>query len=189
MCWTDATVFVHNLFCNTFVMYAKDDRSVPWYKPHSTVEAGRSVLRHRDDRWINNLFIGGTGLITVPEKRPGYVINHNVYLDGALSHRIQDTARIVQRAPSHIQFETEEKGATLSFYLDKSIFDSTYPKITAKLIGELDVSKMTIQMPAGEPLDITTDYFGNPINASRVLPGPFQDITTGTNTFSFYDDE
>ncbi len=188
MCWTDGTVFIHNLFCNAFVMYAKDDRSVPWYKPHSTVEAGRSELRHRDDQWINNLFIGGTGLITVPEKRPGYVIDHNVYLDGALSHRIQDTARIVQRAPSDIRFEAEEKGATLSFNLDKSIFDSSYPKITAELIGEFAVSKMTIQTPAGEPLDITTDYYGNPIKASRVLPGPFQDISSGNNTFNFNHD-
>jgi hypothetical protein len=189
MCWGDGNVFIHNLFCNTVVTYRKDDRKVPWYKPHSTLEAGRSRMRHRDDQWINNLFIGGGGLNTVPVKRPGYVIAHNVYLDGALPHMKQDAGSFVQWVPSNIRLEAEENGATLSFNLEKSIFDSPYPKITAELIGELAVSKMTIQTPAGEPLDITTDYFGNPIKASSVLPGPFQDITAGTNTFSFYDDE
>jgi len=186
MCWGDGTIFIHNLFSNTFVTYRKDDRKVPWYKTHSSVEAGRSRIHHRDDRWINNLFIGGGGLNTVPVERPGYVIDHNVYLEGAFRHMKQDTASMVQQAPSDIRLETEENGATLSFNLDKSIFDSTYPKITAELIGELPVTKMLIQTPAGEPLDITTDYFGNPIKASRVLPGPFQNISIGTNTFRLW---
>ena len=186
MYWGDGTIFIHNLFYNTVVTYRKDDRKVPWYKPHSTVEAGRSRIRHRDDQWINNLFIGGGGLSTVPVKRPGYVIDHNVYLDGAPKHRNQDAASIVQKAPADIRFEVEEHGVTLRFNLAKSIFDSTYPKITADLIGELAASKMAIQTPAGEPLDITTDYYGNPIKALSVLPGPFQDITTGTNTFRLW---
>ena len=118
MCWGDGTVFIHNLFCNTFVTYRKDDRKVPWYKPHSTVEAGRSRIHHRDDRWINNLFIGGGGLNTVPVERPGYVIDHNVYLEGAFRHMKQDAASMVQQAPSDIRLETEENGATLSFNLD-----------------------------------------------------------------------
>jgi len=186
VCWGDGTIFAHNLFYGTVVRYKKDGRMVPWYEPHSTVEAGRGRIVHHDDRWINNVFIAGGGLKTAPVDRPGYVIDHNVYLDGASKHSKLDVSSIVEKARSDIRFNAETNDVTLSFNLSQAVFDSTYPQITAQRIGKLSVSKMTIETPDGKPLDIATDYYGRPVNASCVLPGPFQGIAAGKNTFRLW---
>ena len=185
LCWGDGTLFVHNLFYRTEVRHKKDGRRIPWYEPHSTVEAGRDRIQFRDDRFINNIFIGGSGLQHTPAGA-GYLVDHNVYLDGARKHGKQDGSSIVDKSPSDIQFKSETSGATLKFNLGKAVLDSKYPQITSKLLGKLEVSKMNIETPDGKPLDITTDYFGNPIEASRVLPGPFQSIKAGRNTFGLW---
>ncbi len=48
------------------------------------------------------------------------------------------------------------------------------------------VPEMAIETPDGKPLEIAGDYYGKPIKAKRVLPGPFQDINAGTNTFRLW---
>ena len=182
-CWSDGLIFVHNLFYNTQIVHRKSGRKVPWYKPHSTVEAGRAGIMLRDEQWVNNIFIAGSGLKPAPQNRPGYVMNHNVYLDGAAKHPLLDKASITSAMPSGSQFQPGPQGVTLKFNLDSDIFKATYPGISSAFIGKLPFPKMTIETPDGKPLDIAADYYGKPIKPKRIMPGPLQGINAGTNTF------
>ena len=42
---------------------------------------------------------------------------------------------------------------------------------------------MTLQNPDASPLTINTDYYGTPIVASKVVPGPFQNLTATAKNY------
>ena len=147
---------------------------------------GREKIRLVDQQWFNNLFIGGSGLKPAPEGRPGYAIDHNVYLDGVGKHPSLDQAGIAGVKPSGSRFKSESRSATLEFNADSAIFGKTCPRISSATIGKLSVSKMTIETPDGRPLEIATDYFGQPIQSGHVLPGPFQAMKAGTNSLNLW---
>ena len=53
------TAFVHNLFCGTAQPRPVLNRSMPYHLPHSTELAGFALHYGGDDRFYNNVFVGG----------------------------------------------------------------------------------------------------------------------------------
>lgn len=53
------TAFVHNLFMGFIQNYDVRNRSTPYHIPHSTEVAGYSFVYGGDDRFFNNIFVGG----------------------------------------------------------------------------------------------------------------------------------
>jgi alpha-N-arabinofuranosidase len=184
--WSDGTIFAHNLFYHTSVVHKASQREVPWYQPHSTVEAGRGNIQLRDEQWHNNLFIAGSGLQHAPPARPGFIIAHNLYLDGARPHPVLDKRSITGSAPSHTRLRPEPANVVIGFHLDELVFDPAHPRLSSAVIGRLPVPNMTIETPDGQPLHIAADYFGKEIPAARIAPGPFQGIQAGANRFRLW---
>lgn len=54
------TAFVHNLICGFMDAYPVPDRATPYHLPHSTQVLGTALTYGGDDRWYNNLFVGGS---------------------------------------------------------------------------------------------------------------------------------
>lgn len=54
------TAFVHNLCMGHFNHYDVLDRSTPYHLPHSTDLLGTTLVYGNDDRWYQNIFVGGT---------------------------------------------------------------------------------------------------------------------------------
>ncbi len=53
--------YVHNLCCGKMVQVKVPDRSTPYHFPHTTQVAGTAVVYGGDDRYYNNIFVGGRG--------------------------------------------------------------------------------------------------------------------------------
>ncbi|MCL2079430.1 MAG: right-handed parallel beta-helix repeat-containing protein [Oscillospiraceae bacterium] len=51
--------YVHNLFAGKFALHFSTDRATPYHVPHSTEVAGFSAIFGGDDRYYQNIFIGG----------------------------------------------------------------------------------------------------------------------------------
>lgn len=51
--------FVHNLISGFMDIYPVLDRATPYHLPHSTMVLGTALTYGGDDRWYNNLFVGG----------------------------------------------------------------------------------------------------------------------------------
>ena len=51
--------YVHNLFAGKFALRFSTDRSTPYHTPHSTEVSGFSATFGGDDRYYQNIFIGG----------------------------------------------------------------------------------------------------------------------------------
>jgi alpha-N-arabinofuranosidase len=54
--------YVHNLCCGKMHLHKVLDRSTPYHFPHTTQVAGTAVVYGGDDRFYNNLFVGGEGI-------------------------------------------------------------------------------------------------------------------------------
>jgi hypothetical protein len=161
---------------------------VPYYKPHSTELAGRNETKLRHERWYNNIFIGDS-ISKIPknvDNTSGFLVNNNVYLDNSPEFPFEGEKSIVDKLKSEFVFENNQDVASLSFILGKLLFEGTYPLITSKMIGKIPLPQMFMENPDGTPLDIITDYFGNPIDPKKVMPGPFQKIIPGINKFTVW---
>lgn len=184
--WSDGNIYAHNLFYQSpsFELRGVPDRPfVPYYKPHSTELAGRNETKLRHQRWYNNLFIGDS-IAKMPRmgsKSSGFLVNNNVYLDQSPPFPFEGDQSLIERPKSNLEFEDHSKYAELSFQLGKVIFEHTFPLITSRMIGKMPLPQVFMEHPDGTPLDITTDYFGYPIDPNNVQPGPFQKILQGIN--------
>lgn len=60
--------YIHNLFCGTMRREPVLDRSTPYHFPHSTAPLGTAFVYSGDDRWYNNIFLGGQKTYTDQSK-------------------------------------------------------------------------------------------------------------------------
>lgn len=64
---SEGGAYVHNLISGRIRLRAELMRSTPFHAPHSTEVRGLSWIRGGDDRYYNNLFVGGNGLSAYDE--------------------------------------------------------------------------------------------------------------------------
>ena len=188
---SDGNIYAHNLFYQSpyFEFIAEPNRPfVPYYKAHSTELAGRNETKLRHVRWYNNIFIGDS-IRKIPQNvdsTSGFLVNNNVYLDNSPGFPFEGDESIVDNLKSELVFESNQDIASLSFILGKLPIKGSYPLITSKMIGKTPLPQVFMENPDGSPLDITTDYFGISIDPKKVMPGPFQKISTGINKFTVW---
>ena len=189
--WSDGNIYAHNLFYQSpmFHLMGEPGRPfVPYYKPHSTEEAGRNETKLRHERWYNNIFIGGNAEKT-PKKvkdTSGFLVNNNVYLDGEPKFPFEGDESVVDELKSELEFQNNSDIASIQFNLSDLPFKENYPLITSKMTGKTPLPQVFMEKADGAPLDITTDYLGNAIDPKNVKPGPFQNIAAGFNKFDVW---
>jgi hypothetical protein len=182
----------HNLFVDCiFHFSAAPTRIVPYYKPHSTTRAGKIGPTLQHERIFNNIIIGGGGftrggLIRGNANAADFIVNHNVYLGNAGKFKDQDADSVADASKADVEFKRDAKSATISYKLPAAVFDKKYPLITSKFMGKVPLADMFMEHPNGKPLNITSDFYGKPIDPKKVLPGPFQAIKKGDNTFKVW---
>jgi len=158
-------------------------------------------------KWYNNIFVGRPGLVdaekltaadfppggsykyfkkkSVSFDMPGFALDGNVYLDGAEKSK-HDKTGIVDESPINGEFTGEKFPVTLSVTLGKTALSAACKPVTSKGVGVFEIPGMALETQDKKPLDVTTDYYGNPIKAEKVLPGPFQKIVEGKNSFTLW---
>jgi alpha-N-arabinofuranosidase len=180
---SESQIFVHNLFYHASVMWSVDPRRPPIWEPHSFKRAGSQTITPRDDKWYGNIFIGG-GLHLAPEG-PGIAIDYNVYLDGARKSRY-DQHSVVDSAPADFNCYADRNLIAVDFRVPKDALAVQCPKIASAMLGKFPVSGMMIENPDGSPIEIANDFFGKPRKSEPGVPGPFQDVAAGMNSFTVW---
>ena len=189
---SNGVVFAHNLFSDCdFNFSTSARRIVPYFKPHSTVRAGKTAVSLKHNRIFNNLVIGGAGfnhdkLIRGECDASDVQSDHNVYLDGAGGFAGKDKASVVADSKTDIRFNVGKDAATVNLNMPAAAFKVKCPLITSKLIGKVPLAEMSMEHPDGKALDITTDYFGQAIDPIKARPGPLQNIKAGKNSFRLW---
>lgn len=180
---SEGGAYVHNLFMGKIHSFAEHGRYTPYFLPHTTEVAGLSVIPGGDDRYLNNLFApvitdnadkinGKYGLPVYNKTVYPMLVDGNVYYNSAEPFA-QEVNKIVDaNFNPDAKIEETDNGVYLSFSLNNQESLKTSHVTTARL-GKAKLPKQLFENPDGTPIEIATDYHGNPRTVTPV-PGPFE---------------
>ncbi len=183
--WSEGGAFVHNLIAGNIELRPQK-RETPFQFPHSTKVAGLEITKCGDNRYYNNIFIGGvkeihnrkSGLGVYKNAELPMFVDGNVYLNGAKSFANESNFQELDYNPN-IQIEEKEDGTYLSMNLEKAIFKMKNRTVTTELLGKVKIPNLNYENPDGTPFIIDVDYFGNARNKRNPTPGPFEKMGAG----------
>jgi alpha-N-arabinofuranosidase len=179
---SEATVFAHNLFVDCGYDYSPDTgRRSQYYKPHTTIGAGRKTGTAQDDKWFNNIFVR-SGLDRVRDAS-GYVSDYNVFLEGAKNSSFGDKNSVVDSYVTGLTVKDGPLKTTITFSMNDSPFRMKGPLVDAKLVGIFPTVGQTIEDRHGRPIKVDTDINGKKL--SQPIPGPIKDLRKGLNTITW----
>jgi alpha-L-arabinofuranosidase len=185
--------FVHNIFAGALKLYSFDSRKTPFFRPHSTTLAGLHNNPGGDVRFYNNLFVQHPDLSLFNHTRLPVWMDGNVFLDGAKPSRWEEKPPVKRNwlVKMHFvqAFKVSQKDGR--FYLRMKFKKAWMTKrtrklVTSELLGKAVIPDLPFEQPDGEPVTISTDYFGDTRNESNPTPGPFEFPPYGKRDFEVW---
>jgi alpha-N-arabinofuranosidase len=178
--WSEGGAYAHNLFAGRLILRPELRRETPFHKAHSTELAGLVNIKGGDDRFFNNLFVGGTGLAPYDKAVQPVTMEGNVFLKDAKPAQAEKDPLVQAEADPGIQLVEKPDGFHLEITVDKAwTAGKTRTLVTTERLGKAAIPGLPYEMPDGSPIRIDKDYFGKPRKASNPAPGPFEDAGTG----------
>ena len=176
--WSEGGAYVHNLIAGNIELLPQS-RETPYQLPHSTEVGGLKTTKCGDNRYFNNIFVGGvregqgrvSGLGVYAEAALPMYVNGNVYLNGAQGYGEEENQLVLDDDPG-IQIEETETGIVLSMRLDKSLGRMKNQLVTTDLLGKAIIPDQGYVNPDGTEITIETDYSGKGRDLKNPFPGP-----------------
>ncbi len=202
--------YVNNLCCGLISQYPVLDRPTPYHLPHSTQVMGVIGVYGLDDRWYQNIFVGGaeerpygtavydgaalsleefTGKIRAYEGdmlqayakiRQPAYIHRNVYLNGAKAFEKEDDAVCFAEYRPEVEVEICGGETVLHITLPEGITGKGNVVVDSALLGNPRVTEAGYENPDGSPLAVDTDLQGEKYK-NEVQAGPLQCLKPGEN--------
>jgi len=190
--WSEGGAYVHNLIAGNIELRPQS-RHTPCHKPHSTELAGLINIVGGDDRYINNIFIGGveetgerkSGLAVYENAELPMMVEGNVYLNGANNFKRQENQLILDYNPV-VRIEEKSDGIFLTMNFDKQILKMKNRLVTTELLGKAKIPGQKYTNPDGSSVSIDKDFFGNKRDIKNPVPGPFEKVEKGKNRLSVW---
>jgi len=178
--WSEGGAFVHNLIAGNIELRPQS-RETPFQLPHSTKVGGLKTTKCGDDRYYNNIFVGGvnenqrikSGLVIYENAELPMYVDGNIYLNGAKSFKKETNQLEIDYNPDIKLLERVDE-IYLSMDFNKSIFEMKNKIITTELLGKAQIPNLRFENPDGSPLTINNDFFGNIRNEINPTAGPFE---------------
>ncbi len=198
---SQGSAYVHNLFAGRMVAQPERARETPYHPNNKTGIRGLAHISGGDNRYYNNIFIGngtdGAGesilhpsfRLNAPHHTPGglgyglWVYDEqdhplqtggNVYYHGARPWKEEANAAMFADTGPVLAFDDQSKSLTLKMSGLKE--HAIYPLVNTDLLGKPLIANVKFIQPDGGFLVIDTDYFGNPRDRKKPVPGPFNKI-------------
>ncbi len=182
--YSQGGAYVHNLMVGGIRVYHGETRLTPTLKPHSTEIASLDGNPSGDDRFYNNLMLDRASLTPYDTAKLPVFMSGNVFLAGAQPSNHEEGPIVHPDAKPDLQFTESPNAATLTITLDPGwAGDVTRKPVTTALLGEAAIPKLPYENSDGSPLQIDTDFFGNPRSKTNPAPGPFASPGQGTLQF------
>lgn len=204
------TAFVHNL-CGGFMNhYNVLDRSTPYHLPHSTEVLGTTLVYGNDDRWYQNIFIGGNeeGKKYGTSDYDGAPVSMDEYIERVKAVGAGDVEMFAQvRQPVYINgntylngakaFDREEKnyiddmnpgmsieekeeGVYLNITLPEAMFELDTAPICTELLGMPRLTEQRFENPDGSDIVLDYDLLGKN-RKDKATVGPIEELNPGKN--------
>jgi alpha-N-arabinofuranosidase len=201
---TDGVVYAHNLFVDANQAYSEfTTRSSGFFKPHTTIQAGSRDGTHREDKWLNNIFIR-RGLDELPFLRyvrvpgassalkinvedfkgaPSMLVDHNLFLEGANRSSFGDAGSVVDSFPAKFKIDSRPTGVTLEFFMNESYSLVESAIVDSERVGVFSTTGQTIADQNGNPIRLDIDFNGK--DFEKPIVGPISNLSQGRNTVSW----
>ena len=153
--WSQGGSYCHNIIPGTLSVNPQT-RVTPYHRPHTTEVLGLAPIQGGDDRYFNNL---------MSEDHP--------------FARIQDMDNVVMEGNQPLRsIDIIEKDDGVYLSIELPTLEPTQP-VTAARLGKTSVSQAAFENPDGSPMNVDTDYFGNPRDPENPGVGPFAALEPG----------
>jgi len=169
--------YIHNLFAGS-IWRGGAGRRTPYHKPHSTMIAGYERIFGGDNRFHNNIFVGG-GLSGYDNLKFPSQAGGNVYLKQARPYGKETVFARNQDFDPRIEVVEEGENVFLKISVDPSLLKLDSKMITSDQLGKALIPDLPFENPDGSPVKIDKDYLGADRNAKNPMPGPFEKIEAG----------
>ena len=174
------TIVAHNLFINAANAHYTTNRNyIELYKPHTKIIIGGDTVAIINDKYYNNIFIGGNN--NIPQ-RPGYKCDYNAYLQGAIKSSWADTKSYDNPGYiANVQVENNDSATIVSFIVDEGAASLKCPLVSNAMIGICYPTKQGIENNDGSPIDVNIDIMGQLRSTVNPKVGPVESIRSGIN--------
>jgi hypothetical protein len=178
--WSEGGAYMHNLIAGNIELRPQD-RLTPYHLPHSTELIGLKKTLCGDNRYFNNIFVGGvsendrtkSGLGVYESAELPMFVDGNVYLKSARKFSKEKNFLEIKTNPE-IQIEEKENGIFLSINLDEKILKMQNKLVTTEILGKAVIPNAAFENLDGSPLVIDSDFFGKKRNTKNPTAGPFE---------------
>ena len=182
---SEGGAYTHNLIAGNIELHPQD-RFTPYHLPHSTELAGLIQTRCGDNRYFNNIFVGGvaegernkSGLGMYENVELPMFVNGNIYLNSARKFSKEESQLEIKTNPN-IQIDEKADGIYLKMNFDEKILKMKNQYVTTQLLGKALIPNAGYENPDGSPLSIDTDYLGKKRDKQNPTAGPFENPGTG----------
>ncbi len=183
--WSEGGAFVHNLIAGNIEL-SPQKRETPFMVAHSTKVAGLATTKCGDNRYYNNIFVGGvkeikgrkSGLGVYESTELPMFVDGNIYLNGARIFADELNSVSLDYHPN-ISIEEKEDGIYLLMSVNKKGFKIRNKMVTSEVLGKAKITNLGYENPDGTSIIIDTDYFGIKRNKRNPSAGPFEKNHTG----------
>ncbi len=189
--------YVHNLMTGMILSQLAPARSTPFHYAHSTRIAGHGKTEGGDNRFYNNILVGGsnTGSPAVRDPKTGVLKGYglwvyetakyplqtggNVYFNGARPYSSEKDALVLTSVDPKIEVVEGDGGVRIRLSLPESIRQTVTQRVTTALLGTAKTPGLAYENADGTPVVIDYDYFGKKRPAANPSPGPFENVGSG----------
>jgi hypothetical protein len=189
---SEGGAYVHNLMAGKILSRPEPSRATPYHHAHSTAVAGLSATRGGDDRYYNNILIGGGADLAAAAQDPkskratGFGLwvydarelplqtGGNVYLNGARPYAEESGALVLSNVDPKLRVEERNGGVYLHLTLPPEVRNAETKLVTTVLLGKAMVPQLAYENADGTSVVIDYDYFGKKRAGGRPTPGPFE---------------
>lgn len=168
--------YVHNLFAGGNIFFwPRGIRSVPYFDAHSTKLKGLKKLSGGDNRFLNNIFVGGNALAPYDEAKLPVWMAGNVFVNGARPSTHEREALVVADFDPGTKLQEKPDGWWLEMAVDPAwISKQKRAVVTTESLGKAKVPDAPFEKPDGTAYRLDTDYFGKKRNTENPTPGSFR---------------
>ncbi len=187
---SEGGAYVHNLMTGRIVSRPEPRRSTPYHRAHSTAVAGLDSTTGGDNRFYNNVLVGGAEAEGNAQRAGGYGLwvydqrefplqtGGNVYYGGARPYA-REASPLKASENGKAEIVDEGERVYLQLALGQSVQKAATALVTTDLLGKAKVSRLPYENADGFPVVIDVDYFGKKRDRANPTAGPFEKLGPG----------
>jgi len=178
--------YAHNLFAGR-VSFRAETRKTPYHPAHSVAIAGLHTIRGGSNRYYNNLFAGGTGLVSHNRSPLTTQAEGNIYIGSAEAYKGEVNGITEPEADPGIKVQEVEDSLFIEMTVPEIEPSGPRSLVVGELLGKAKIPDLPFKNYDGTPLRIEKDYFGEVLAADKIPAGPFSGIAPGKIRLKIWD--